>query len=417
MLCAAAFTGTLSGCGAADGAGKTVVRMLQYKPEAVAAFEEMERRFNAGHDDIELRIESPNEAMVVLKTRLVKEDYPDIVGIGGDVNYSNFLDADLFMDLSDFEGIGDIKDAYMDMEEELEFIPRQGVYALPYAANCAGVLYNRAMFREHGWTVPETWSEFTALCETIRQSGITPVYLGYKDTWTCLSPWNSLAVSLSPADTCAQVNRGETTFAQQYGPAAEKLRELLQYAESDPYAYSYNDACTAFARGEAAMYPIGSYAVPQIRSVNPDMDIDSFPLPAGETPEENILTSGVDLHFCVMKSCKNKEAAYEVLRFLLEDETVQLYLDDQNAVPCKKGDFTLPPMLDGMRECLNAGRVGDFHDHHYPSEMSVDAMLQTYLMDESPDALENFLARFDTEWVRYNRDLIEKTKAYEEGRT
>ena len=62
-------------------------------------------------------IESPNEAVTVLKTRLIREDYPDIIGIGGDINYSNFLDANLFMDISDFEGISDVKQAYLDMEK------------------------------------------------------------------------------------------------------------------------------------------------------------------------------------------------------------------------------------------------------------------------------------------------------------
>ena len=93
----------LTGCSSTSGSdGKTEIRMIQYKPEAVAAFEEIEERFNATHDDIILKIESPNEAMTILKTRLIKEDYPDIVGIGGDINYSNFLDAELFMDISDF---------------------------------------------------------------------------------------------------------------------------------------------------------------------------------------------------------------------------------------------------------------------------------------------------------------------------
>ena len=58
----------LSGCaGTSKNDGKTEVTMVQYKPEAVAAFEEMEERFNATHDDIHLTIESPNEAMTVLK--------------------------------------------------------------------------------------------------------------------------------------------------------------------------------------------------------------------------------------------------------------------------------------------------------------------------------------------------------------
>ena len=153
----------LPGCaGKSNNDGKTEVTMVQYKPEAVAAFEEMEERFNATHDDIHLTIESPNEAMTVLKTRFIREDYPDIIGIGGDINYSNFLDADMFLDVSDFEGVQDIKPAYMDIVDELEFIPKDGVYGLPYVANCAGILYNKDMFEENGWEIPTTWSEFTA---------------------------------------------------------------------------------------------------------------------------------------------------------------------------------------------------------------------------------------------------------------
>ena len=406
----------LTGCSSTSGSdGKTEIRMIQYKPEAVAAFEEIEERFNATHDDIVLKIESPNEAMTILKTRLIKEDYPDIVGIGGDINYSNFLDAELFMDISNFDGISDIKPSYMQIEKDLEFIPQDGVYALPYVANCAGILYNKDMFEENGWEIPTTWTEFTDLCETIQSSGQLPLYFGYKDTWTTLAPWNALAVGLADADICSQVNSGNTTFAEGYAEVADKMKVLLEYAEPNPYAYIYNDACTAFARGESAMYPIGSYAVPQILSVNPDMNIDSFTFPANENESDNVLNSGVDLQFSVMKECENKEAAYEVLRFLYDDETIQIYLDNQNAVPCKQGDFQLPSMLDGMKSYIEADRMSDFHDHHYPSEMSVDAMIQTYLMDESDDAAETFLKRFDKDWKRYNRDLIEKVRKYEEG--
>ena len=370
----------LQGCGSSKTSdGKIEVELLQYKPEAVAAFEAMEERFNATHDNIHLTIESPNEAVTVLKTRLIREDYPDIIGIGGDINYSNFLDANLFMDISDFEGISDVKPAYLDMEKELELIPKDGTYALPYVANSAGVLYNKDIFEEHGWSIPETWDEFTSLCEEIQSAGMTPLYFGFKDTWTCLAPWNALAVGLAESDTCSEVNAGNTTFTDAYRDVAEKIKVLLDYAEPNPYAYSYNDACTAFARGESAMYVIGSYAVPQIQSVNPDINIDSFPFPANDKEEDN-------LQFSVMKACKNKEAAYEVLKYLYDDETIQIYLDEQNAIPCKEGDFTLPPMLDGMQSYIQEGRMADYQDHHYPSEMSVDAMIQTFLMDDSSNA-------------------------------
>ena len=409
VLCVAGLTG----CGQTASDGKIEVELVSYKPEAVAAMEKIEARFNETHDDIHLTINSPNEAMTILKTRFIRENYPDIVGIGGDINYSNFLDAELFMDISDLDVTADVKQAYADMDKELEFIPQDGIYALPYVANAAGVLYNKDMFEEHGWEIPETWSEFTALCEQIESEGIQPLYLGYKDTWTCLAPWNALAVGLTPSDTCAQVNQGNTTFTDNYREVAEKTEALLQYAEPNPYAYGYNDACTAFARGESAMYTIGNYAIPQIKSVNPDMNIDSFTVPANEAEEDNVLNSGIDLQFCVMKETKNKEAVYEVLRFLYEDETINIYLDDQGGIACKEGDFEIPAELEGMRAYIEEGRMTDYQDHHYPSEMSVDAMIQTFLLDESDSAVDTFLARFDSDWTRYNKDLIWKVQQYQ----
>lgn len=405
----------LVGCGKeAENNGVTEIEIVHYKPEAVKAFEEIAERFNETHDDIHLTIESPNEAMTILKTRFIREDYPDIIGIGGDINYSNFLDADLFMDISDFDGIQDVKQAYLDMDKELEFVPKEGIYALPFAGNAAGVLYNKDMFEEHGWKIPETWSEFTALCDEIEAAGIQPLYFGFKDTWTCLAPWNALAVGLADSDTCNQVNLGNATFTEAYKEVAVKMKELLNYSQPNPYAYGYNDACTAFARGESAMYVIGSYAVPQIKSVNPDMNIDSFVFPANEDEADNVLNSGIDLQFSVMKNCENKEAAYEVLRYLYEDETIQIYLNNQNGIACKDSEFTLPSMLDGMKSYIEEGRMADYQDHHYPSEMSVDAMIQTFLLDEDENAIDTFLKRFDTEWERYNRDLIRKVQDYKE---
>ena len=82
----------LAGCGSEKRAdGKTEIEVVSYKPEAVKAFEKIEKRFNETHDDIHLKISSPNEAMTILKTRFIREDYPDIIAIGGDINYSNFL--------------------------------------------------------------------------------------------------------------------------------------------------------------------------------------------------------------------------------------------------------------------------------------------------------------------------------------
>lgn len=405
MGCAA----VLSGCGDPYG-GKTHIEIINYKQEATDYFDALEEEFNATHDDIVLTIDSPNDASTILRTRFIREDYPDIIGIGGDINYSYYIDAEILADVSDYPGLENIKQSYLDIGEALEIVPTDGVYGVPYAANAAGILYNRDMFEEHGWEIPTTWDELIALCEEIQSQGILPLEFGFLDKWTCLAPWNALAVDLAPADVCKQVNRGETTFTQEYREAAEKYIQLMEYGPDDPVAYSYNDACTAFARGEAAMYPIGSYAVPQILSVNPEMNIDSFVMPGSDDPEGNTLNSGIDLQFCVTAACPDKEAAYEVLDFLLQDDVVQQYITDQNSIPCKEGDFELAPQLDGMSEYIESGNMTDYQDHYYPSEMAVDGQLQTFVQNKDVDA---FLERFDREWPRYNRDIIRTTEEYE----
>ena len=401
----------LPGCGSDENSGKTEIEILQYKPEAATYFDQVEDQFNATHDDIHLTISSPNDATTILRTRFIREDYPDIIGIGGDINYSYYVDADILADVSDYPGMADVKESYIDILEALEITPKDGTYGVPYVANAAGILYNRDMFEEHGWEIPESWDELMALCEEIEAEGILPFYFGFRDTWTCLAPWNSLAVDLAPADTCQKVNAGETTFSEEYVEVAEKCAQLVSYGPDDPFAYGYNDACTAFANGESAMYPIGSYAVPQILSVNPEMNIDSFVTPGNDDASKNTLNSGVDLLFAVTAECENKEAAYEVLDFLMDDANIQAYIDDQNAVPCKDSEFELAPMLDGMLPYIESGNMTDYQDHYYPSEMAADALIQTYLINGD---VEDFLNDFDTRWQRYNRDIIRAVQEYNE---
>ncbi len=414
MLCAALACGTgllTTACDSDSASGKVQIELLQYKQEAVNTFNELAEKFNASQDKIELTVSSPNDATTILKTRLIKDDPPDMVAIGGDYNYATMLDADEFMDISDYEGLDKIKDVYKEMDKQLELVPKEGVYAVPYAANAAGVLYNKEMFDQNGWEVPTTWTEFMDLCQEIQDAGIQPFYFGFRDSWTCLAPFNAMAVSLADPTICSQVSAGTATFTEAYSEVCDKYLEMLQYAEPNPVAYAYNDACTAFARDQSAMFVIGNYAIPQIRSVDPDIQIDSFVLPASDNADDNILNSGNDLQFSVMAATEHKEECYEVLDFFLEDENVQLYTDQQASVPCVDGDFEITDDLNSMKPYIESGKMADYQDHHYPSEMSVDAMIQTFLQSGDKDA---FLSKFDSDWVRYNRDTIAKLQQYYE---
>ncbi|WP_300966272.1 ABC transporter substrate-binding protein, partial [Faecalibaculum rodentium] len=140
----------LAGCASGPADDKIQIEIVSYKPEAAKVFEEIQDLFNETHDDIHLTINSPNEAMTILKTRFVREDYPDIVAIGGDINYSGFLDAGLFENLEGQPFLDKVKEGYREIDKQLEFVPMDGDYAVPYVANAAGILYNRELFEEHG---------------------------------------------------------------------------------------------------------------------------------------------------------------------------------------------------------------------------------------------------------------------------
>lgn len=93
MSCILMASAVLQGCQQNSKSGKVEIELVQYKPEAVDIFEQLEKEFNETHDDIHLKISSPNDATTILKTRFIREDYPDIIGIGGDINYSYFVDS------------------------------------------------------------------------------------------------------------------------------------------------------------------------------------------------------------------------------------------------------------------------------------------------------------------------------------
>ena len=411
-LSAAAAAGlALTGCEGERSDGRTEIEFVSYKREAVSIFEALMAEFNETNDHIYLNFTSPNDAVTIMKTRFVREDYPDVVAIGGDASYADFVDSNILADVTEYPGMANVQPAYQEIMKSVTYVPMDGIYGVPYIANAAGMLYNKDMFAEKGWEIPTTWTEFCDLCEQIKAEGeVLPLYLGFLDTWTILSPWNSMLVELVPSDHIRKVNAGEAKFADYYREPAEKLLKLLEYGEDGPMAYSYEDACTAFARGQSAMFPCGSFAVPQILGANPEMNIGLFAMPASDDPDDRIVVSGVDLCWNMTTANENhREQIYEVIDFLNKPENLQTYIDDQKAIPCTEGDFTLDPLFDDIQEFLDEGKVIDYPDHSYPSGMACDAQLQAFLMDGDIDA---FLANWDNLWQRYNKTVIRKYNEY-----
>lgn len=400
-------TTLLTGCTSSIGIdnSKKQIVFFSNKIEAVDTYNKLVEKFEAENPDIDVVVSAPPDATTVLKTRLVKGDAPDIISLSADRSFADFVDANILEDLSGKIDFSVIDPIYNQMLKALEIESVDGIYGVPYALNASGVIYNKDIFEELGLSIPKTWDEFLGLAQAVQDNGITPFYFTLKESWTSLPAWNTIASTLVSSYSFKKVNSKETTFNEIYSETTDKIMKLMKYGHSDNFGVGYNDGNTAFANGESAMYLQGSYAIPAILTVNPDLNLGMFPLPASNNEEENKLVSGVDVYFAITKDSKNKEESIRFINFLLEEENAKTYIDEQSAFSAVKGVVQEDSKFEGFDEFFENSRVVDFQDHYYPAELPASDMIQTYLLDGDKN---KFLNNFQKEWLKANRQYIKE---------
>jgi raffinose/stachyose/melibiose transport system substrate-binding protein len=394
IIAAVLLTASLTvGCSSSADDGKVKIEFFQNKPEAKVTFEELAKKFEKENPGIHVVVTTPPDAETVLKTRIAKNDVPDVIGSGLNATFADLAQNGIFTDFSADPQLKNIQPAYVDMVRKLTGLKE--VTGIPYTANANGVLYNKALFRQLGLTVPKTWDEFIATAEKIKAAGKIPFYLTYKDSWTTLIPFNALASNL-PGDTFFQDRKnGKITFQQAYREVAQKQLQLLAYGQGDNFGKGYNDGNVAFAKGESVMYLQGTWAIPEIKKANPNIEIGAFPLPVSNDVSKNRLVSGVDTLLAMSAKTPHPEEAKKWIAFLLKPENAQFFIDQQKQFSCIKGVLQNDPSVAGLKESFQKGAVVDFADHYIPPAMQVDKIVQDFLQKKN---IDSYLKTLDTEW-------------------
>ncbi|MBY6977330.1 extracellular solute-binding protein [Clostridium botulinum] len=378
--------------------GKQQVEVFLSKAEAINTFKNFEEKFEEQNPDIDVVISSPAQPMTVLKTRLVKNDVPDILTIAGEMNYGDFVDAGILEDLSNEKDIIDrIQPAYVNVLKSLEFESNDTLCGIPYACNAGGVVYNKDIFEKLKLKVPTTWDEFIDTAEKIKEAEITPFYFTLKDAWTAMPAWNAITANTQSEDFFIERRKNEVTFRDEYKPIAEKMETLMDYGHNDNFGIGYNDGNVSFAQGNAAMMIQGNWVIPEILKINPNINLGMFVLPTNNDASKNSIVSGIDLLFAVPKESKNKEAAIKFLDFMTKSENVEQYAKEQFAIPAIKDMYQKDKTVEDLNPYFKNGMVLDFPDHHYPASMQVGDLAQAYLFDKDIDKLLNSL---DDRWNR-----------------
>ena len=406
---------TVTGCGgSSDGdssakGGKTELELFSSKAENKDVLQQLVDKFNETHEDVTIKITAPADAGTVLKTRMAKNDMPDIVMMGGDNNYTEVESAGMLVDLSDQDYISNIQDSYMQMVYDVNKDKEEKAYGVPYATNASGVIYNVDKFEELGLEIPKTWDEFIDVLDQIKDAGEQPLLMTYKDAWTSLCPWNSMAPDLQPEGFTDDRKEGKTTFVGTHEEIVEKYLTLLDYAQDDFMGLTYDDGNKAFANGDSVMIINGNWAINQYKSANADLNVNMFALPASNDESKNYVTSGVDVLLGVCKDSANEDMAKEFVSFMMEPENAQTNIDDQFAFSAIKGVEQNNETVAGVKEDIANGKVANFPDHYYPSGFDLSALISEMCLNysngmDNQENMDQFLKQCDEKYDIANVD-------------
>lgn len=392
--CAVAITAGLAGCGNST-AGTVTLDFFQFKAEAADWFTAKAREFEKTHPNIKINVNNSSDATTDLRTRLVKNREPDVITINGDINYGMLAEAGVFHDFTDDEIVDKLNPGMVKIAKSLvqtEDQSKKRLYAIPYAGNASGYIINADVWEAAGEdpdNPPQTWSEFIALLKRFKAKGITPIEASTADPWTLQASLSSLNSTLVPESEYSKLKDGSKTFSDLWSTVSDELIEIYQnYTQKNP-AVTYQQATQDLAGGKAAILPLGTYAIPQVRLINKKANLRFAQMPATDNVKEQQLTAGDDVMLTMGAHTKHEKEAREFVDFLMSEENVKDYSKQQSAFTPYKDTYVGDDALNGVLSFYKAGKLTDFCDHYVPASINIAGFLQTLIQTGNKDKFLN----------------------------
>lgn len=392
----------LAGCSAE---GRETIRFTFSKREALDFMNDLVAEYNASQDRV--LVEMDTSGIDVVSASFVRGNPPDFMLANYNYEVARFVDRCALSDLSETEAAGMIRD-------DLDVLMAQygscegRTSALPYSIMASSVIYNTQIFEDNGIEVPQTWDELIAACEALEAAGVTPFYATFKDDWTVAQGWYDYAIGGSLdlveffdalAEEGADVGSGSgVSFEEGFAEPLARMGELTAFTNDDAASRAYNDGNTAFAKGEAAMYLQGPWALAEIAKTDPDLELGTFPLPMTDDPADLKVRVNTDLAAMIPEESLHKEAARDFMEFLYQPENIEAYNESQlGFTPTEGAPAPSDPRIEGMATYYDEGRFYQGPSVLVPKTIPVFAYAQALALGADPGAT---LRTMDADWAR-----------------
>jgi raffinose/stachyose/melibiose transport system substrate-binding protein len=328
-------TTSLTGAAASPASGVTLTVMASQewiKP----AEQDLGKKFEEQTGiHVDYQIIPADQYFNVLKTKLNAGEAADI--FGGQSGKSDLLDYGVeknAVDLTGEEWTTRIDPAALDMASLNGKVYGADIWDI-IASNYFVTVYNKDIFQQLGISVPTTFDEFAAACETIKAAGITPIYEPIADGWhqVLWFPFAGPSFEQAEPGLADKLNANTATFAGDANMTTgmTQINQLYQNgcfgdnALSDTFA----DTDKAMASGKYAMTVSQLSRGVAIEAAYPDVKSSSFgffPIPTFDNQLQPVHPAG-PTKFIYSKS-PHVDQAKQYLDFLMQTDNLQYLLDN-----------------------------------------------------------------------------------------
>lgn len=217
------------------------------------------------------------------------------------------------------------------------------IRGLPYMTNTSlGMMYRKDIFEAAGCEVPKTWTEFLAVCQKIKDYGVTPVNIAlasgseFCTTHMMHCLFNNVYITRG-VDGANQLfsdlehNRVHYAEVPEYLTSLQQMYQLkeLGYINDDFISNTYEQSIQRFGEGTVAMHPCGDFILEPLLASYPEVadQIGVFPVPYQDTIGSVPFFTGIGLH--VASNAPHLQAALDFVSYYASYDNQVLYSADQ----------------------------------------------------------------------------------------
>jgi raffinose/stachyose/melibiose transport system substrate-binding protein len=271
--------------------------------------------------EIQFRPTNAPDYNATLRLQLESGTGPDLMYARSYATGQELFSAGYFGDCSDIPGVtanftGDSLAPWQ--------MPDGKLFAVPFAAVSHAVYYNKTIFQKEGLSVPQTWEDFLALCQTLASKGYTPLANGIADEWDILECFflGNLPNLIGGASERAQYESGAKKLNDaNFIAAFQAMADVAKYLPRGYEAVTYNDSQALFSTQQAVMSMDVSATLKAYADVPFEWGIFALPAPRGRA---TFISFHPDMAIAYNKAGRHTQEAREFLAWLATKEGVAI---------------------------------------------------------------------------------------------